>query len=237
MKRLFYPKGKNRPHDNTCLVDTIVVISSMTKTTIYVHKKQRINQLNSGEKYETIQRSKDKNTRLLRAEALARAEEDDLLLSCSVLLAFSPDLPQISYCVHAAPPRSFQFCFAVCPSTVIPPLRHHHRAENYSLPQLKSQPRNRSLDASTYKEVWLDGSRPWLFWLTLSFPDFSRLFLYLAVVGCVSMVLLSVAAGARAGSVTVAWGLGRRRGKIAPEAAREKCVLNQPGPARPPPRA
>ena len=77
----------------------------------------------------------------------------------------------------------------------------------------KSQPRNRSLNASTYKDVWLDGTRPWLFRLTLSFPDCSRLFLYLAVVVCVSMVLLCVAAGARAGSATVVWGLGRRREK------------------------
>ena len=49
------------------------------------------------------------NTRLLRAEALAGAEEDDLLLSCSVLLASSPNLPQIPCCAHAAPPRSFPF--------------------------------------------------------------------------------------------------------------------------------
>ena len=95
---------------------------------------------------------------------------------------------------------------------------------------------NRSLNASTCKEVWLDGTRPWPFWLTLSFPDCSRLFLYLSFVVCVSMVLLSVAAGARAGSVTVVWGLGRRREKIAPEVGREKCVLNQSCPARSPPR-
>ena len=101
----------------------------------------------------------------------------------------------------------------------------------------KSQPRNRSLNASTYKEVRLDGTRRWLFWLTLSFPDCSRLFLHLAVVVCVSMVLLSVAAGARAGSVTAVWGLGRRREKIVPEASREKCLLNQPCQARSPPRA
>ena len=138
------------------------------------------------------------------------------------MLASSPDLPRIPYYAHAAPPSSFPFCFAGCPFTVIPPLPHHRRAETRSLPQLKSQPRNRSLNASTYNEVWLDGTRPWLFWLMLSFPGCSRLFLYLAVVGCVSMVLLSIAAGARAGSVTVVWGLGRRRGKIAPEAARGK---------------
>ena len=51
------------------------------------------------------------------------------------------------------------------------------------------------------------------------------------------MVLLVLAAGARAGSVTVVWGLGRRRGKMDPEAAREKLVLNQHCPARSPPRA
>ena len=140
---------------------------------------------------------------LLRAEALAGAKEDDPRLSCSVLLTFSPDLPQIPCCPHAAPPRSFPFCFAGRPSAVILPLPHHRRAENCLLPQLKSQPRNRSVNASTYKEVWLDGTRPWLFCTTLSFPDCSRLLPYLAVVGCVSMVLLSVAAGARAGTVTV----------------------------------
>ena len=90
----------------------------------------------------------------------------------------------------------------------------------------KSQPRNRLLTASKYKEVWLDGTRPWLFWHTLSFPDSSRLFLYLSVVVCFSMVSRSVAAGARAGSVTVMWGLGRRREQYASEAAREKCMLN-----------
>ena len=50
------------------------------------------------------------------------------------------------------------------------------------------------------------------------------------------MVVLSVAAGARAVSVTVVWGLGRQREKNAPEVAREKCVLNQPCLALSPPR-
>ena len=54
-------------------------------------------------------KSRDTNTRLLRAEALAGAEEDDPLLSCSVLLASSPDLPQIPRCSHVDPPRSFPF--------------------------------------------------------------------------------------------------------------------------------
>ena len=89
----------------TCLENTIVVISSMTKTTVYVHKKQHTNQLSSGEIYGTIPKSRDRNTRLLRAEALAGAEEDDPLLSCFALLASSPDLPQIPCCAHAAPPR------------------------------------------------------------------------------------------------------------------------------------
>ena len=82
-----------------------------------------------------------KNTEIKRYEhapvtslALAGAQEDDLLLCCSVLLASSPDLPQLPCCTHAAPPRSFPFCFAGCPSTVIPPLPHHRRAENCSLP-------------------------------------------------------------------------------------------------------
>ena len=183
-----------------------------------------------------MQKSRDTKTRLLRAEALAGAEEHDLLLSCSVLLASSPDLPQIPCCANAAPTRSFPFCFAGFPST-LPLLPHPRRAENCSLPQLQKSTPKSLAQCKHVQEVWLDGTRPWLFWLTLSFPDCSRLFLYLAVVGCVSMVLLSVAAGARAGSVTVFWGLGRRRGKIVPEAAREKCVLNQPCPARSPPRA
>ena len=102
-----------------------------------MHRKQHIKQLNSGEKYETIQRPRDTNTRLLRAEALADAEDDGPLLSCSVLLASPPEFRQIPCCAHAVPPRSFPFCFAGCPSTVIPPLPRHRRAENCSLPQLK----------------------------------------------------------------------------------------------------
>ena len=120
-------------------------------------------------------------TCLLRAEALAGAGEDDPFLSCSVLLASSPDLPQISCCAHAAPPRSFPFRLAGCPSTVIPPLPHH-RAENCSLPQLQKSTPKSLAQCKHVQEVWLDGTRPWLFWLTLSFPDCSRLFLYLAVV-------------------------------------------------------
>ena len=130
---------------------------------------------------------------------------------------------------HFASPSALAQSSPLCPIIVTQNIARYR--------SFKSQPQNRLLNASTYKEVWLDGTRPWLFWLTLSFPDCSRLFLYLAVQGCVSMVLLSVVVGARAGSVTVVWGLGRRRGKIAPEAAREKCVLNRPCPGRSPPRA
>ena len=80
---------------------------------------------------------------LLRAEALAGAGEDDPFLSCSVLLASSPDFPHIPCCARAAPPRLFLFCFAGSPSTVIPPLPHHRRADNCSLPQLqKSTPKS-----------------------------------------------------------------------------------------------
>ena len=155
-------------------------------------------------------------------------------LPCSLPLLTFPQSPAMHMLLlhahsHFASPAVLPQSSPLCPIIVAQKIARYR--------SFKSQPRNRSPNASTYKEVWLDGTRPWLFWLTLSFPDCSRLFLYLAVVGCVSMVLLSVAAGARAGSVTVAWGLGRRRGKIAPEAAREKCVLNQPSPARSPPRA
>ena len=59
-------------------------------------------------------------TRLFRACGLAGVKQDDPLLSCFVLLISYPDLPQIPCCAHAAPPRSFPFCFAGCPSTVIP---------------------------------------------------------------------------------------------------------------------
>ena len=47
------------------------------------------------------------------------------------------------------------------------------------------------------------------------------------------MVLLYAAAGARAGSVTGLWGGGRCNGKIDPEVARKKIVVNQPSLARP----
>ena len=160
-----------------------------------------------------------------------------MTLSSSALSRSLPLLPQIPCCAHAAPPHSFPFCFAGWPSTVIPPLPHHRRAENCSLPQLQKSTPKSLAQCKHVQEVWLDGTRPWLFWLTLSFPDCSRLFLYLAVVVCVSMALLSVTAGTRAGSVAVVWGLGRRREHIAPEAAHEKGVLNLPGLARPSPRA
>ena len=157
-----------------------------------------------------------------------------LALSCSLpLLTFrkSPVVHMLLLHAHShfASPAVLPQSSPLCPIIVAQKIARYR--------SFKSQPRNRSLNASTYKDVWLDGTRPWLFRLTLSFPDCSRLFLYLAVVVCVSMVLLSVAAGARADSVTVVWGLGRRREKIAPEAAREKCVLNQPCPARSPSRA
>ena len=183
-------------------------------------------------------KSRDTNTRLLRAEALAGAEEDDPLLSCSVLLASSPDLPQIPRCSHVDPPRSFPFLIRRLSFHSHPPFAPSSLSSSEVARYLsfKIQPRNRSLNASTFNEVWLDGTRPWLFWFTLSFPDCSRLFLYLAVVVCISMVLLSVAAGARSGSVPVVCGLGRRRETNSPEASREKCVLNQHGPERPPPR-
>ena len=44
-----------------------------------------------------------------------------------------------------------------------PPLPRHRRAEIVRYRSFKSQPRNRSLNASTYEEVWLDGTRPSLF--------------------------------------------------------------------------
>ena len=155
-------------------------------------------------------------------------------LSCSLALLTFPKSPAVHMLLlHAhsrcASPAVFPQSSPLCPIIVEQKIAWYR--------SLKSQPRNRSLNASTYKEVWLDGTRPWLFWLTLSFPDCSRLFLYLAVVVCVSMALLSVTAGTRAGSVAVVWGLGRRREHIAPEAAHEKGVLNLPGLARPSPRA
>ena len=51
------------------------------------------------------------------------------------------------------------------------------------------------------------------------------------------MLFASVAAGSRAGSVAVVWRPGRRRENIVPEAAREKYAPDEPGPARPHPRA
>ena len=155
-------------------------------------------------------------------------------LPCSFPLLAFPESPAVHILLlhahsHFASPAVLPQSSLRCLIIVAQKIARYH--------SFKSQPRNRSLNASTYKDVWLDDTRRWLFWLTLSFLDRSRLFLYLAFVVCVSMVLLSVAAGARAGSVTVVWGLGTRREKHARDAAREKCVLNQPGPARPSPRA
>ena len=142
-------------------------------------------------------------------------------LSCSLPLLTFPNYPAVHMLLlhahsHFASPAVLPQSSPLCLIIVAQKIARY--------PRFKSQTRNRSLNASPYKEVWLDGTRPWLFWVTLSFPDCSRPFLYLAAVGCISMVLLCVAAGARVGSVTVVWGLCRTRGENAPEAAREKCV-------------
>ena len=68
------------------------------QTTLYVQKKQHINELNSGEKHERIQKSRDTNTRLLRAEALAGAARmtlSSLTLSCSLPLQTFPKSPAV----------------------------------------------------------------------------------------------------------------------------------------------
>ena len=143
-----------------------------------IHAKQHINKVNSGEKYGTIQTSRDRNTRLLRAEALAERVRG----WPSPPLFCLPGFLSCPSCSSLRPILLF-------PAAILRMLRrlsfHSHSplfsiivVQKCSLPQLKSQPRNRSLNASTYKEVWQDGTRPWLFWLTLSFPDCSRLFLY-----------------------------------------------------------
>ena len=198
-----------------------------------MHKRQRINQLNSGEKYETIPKSRDRNTRLLRAVALAGRERGWPSPILFILPGYLSCLSCSSLSTLLFPPTAIPRILRRLSFHSDPPIFSIIVAQKISRYGSSNQPRNRSLNASTYKVVWLDGTRPWLFWFTLTFPDCGRLYLYLAAVGCVSMILLPFDAGARAGSVTVVWCLGRRREHIAPEAAREKC-----GPPKcPPPRA
>ena len=89
-KLLSDPKNKSYHSIRAFKTNNRRELFSLKQTTLYVHKKKHINQLRSGDKYETMQKARDTNTRQLQAEALAGAEDDDPLLFCSVPLASSP---------------------------------------------------------------------------------------------------------------------------------------------------
>ena len=103
-------------------------------------------------------------------------ERCGLLLPSFALLASFLDLLQIPCCAHACCCSTFiLISFVGCPSTANPPFPIIV-AQNCSKLHRKTQPRNRSINASTCKEVWLAGEAPRPLWLTLSIRDCSASF-------------------------------------------------------------